>query len=152
MGRKTRYGLVILLFGAWFAVGCGDIPTCLDVETSLVKINFVDANGKARAITLTALQAINNPEGFPEYADSTLSRLVVPLNPGDTTTTFILQQAAQTDTIGLSYTVKAILISPECGLDAAFDKLDTTFTTFKKLKILSPTIHEEVTVNIEITL
>ena len=152
MGNKGWHRLAILIMGIGFTFGCGDIPTCLDVETSLVKINFVDTNGKAKNIALTSLRAVNNPDGFPEFTDSTLNKLTVPLNPGDTVTTFILEQASQTDTIGLKYSVKAILISPECGLDAAFDQLDTTFTTFAILKIKDRAIHEEVTVNLEITL
>jgi hypothetical protein len=48
--------------------------------------------------------------------------------------------------------VVAKLISPECGLDAAFDKMDTTFTSFMNLEILERLIHEDITTNIEITL
>ena len=141
-----------IIFGLALALSCGDIPTCLDTETSLVKINFIDSVGKAKDIILNSLKAIDNEDGFPEYANDTLSVLTLPLNPGDTVTTFILDQTTGIDTIGLSYTVTAILISPECGLDAAFDKLDTTFTTYNKLEILNQSIHEDVTVNLEITL
>ena len=133
-------------------LSCGDVPTCVDIETSFVKIEFVDTDGMAKDIFLTKLSAIGNEDGFPEYDDDTTSTLNLPLNPGATTTTFILQQTTGTDTIGLSYDVVAILISPECGLDAAFSDLDTTFTSYTNLEILESTIHKDVDTNIEITL
>jgi uncharacterized protein DUF6452 len=143
---------LVLIMSLGLILSCGDIPTCVDTDTSLVKIKFVDNTGTATNMFLTKLSAIGNENGFPEYDNDTLSGLILPLNPGAVTTTFIFEQTTGTDTVGLSYTVVAKLISPECGLDAFFDKLDTTFTSFNKLEILERIIHEEVTTNIEITL
>jgi hypothetical protein len=148
-----KFGSKLLIISAIALVlSCGDIPTCVDTETSLVKLSFVDVDGEAKSITLTSLKAIDNEDGFPEYADSIFSSINLPLNPGSYTSTFILEQAGVIDTLGLTYDVVAKLISPECGLDASFSKLDTTFTTYDKLNILQTAIHEDVTVNIEITL
>ena len=134
-------------------LSCGDIPTCLDIETSLVKIKFIDIEGNAKEIFLAKLSAIGNEDGFPEYGNDTLNSISLPLNPGALTTTFLIEQTSGSiDTIGLSYTVVAKLISPECGLDAAFDDMDTTFTSFNNLEILESIIHEDITTNIEITL
>jgi len=108
--------------------------------------------GNAKNITLTSLKAIGNEDGYAEYADTTLGIFSLALNPTATNTTFIFKQASQIDTLGLSYSVTAKLISPECGLDASFDNLDTTFTTFEKVEILKSLIHKDVTKNIEITL
>jgi len=141
-----------IIIGLSFFFSCGDIPTCLDTETSLVKVSFIDSDGKDKNITLISLKAIGNEEGFPEYADSTLNKLALPLNPSASITTFILEQATNTDTLELHYTVVAKLISPECGLDAAFDKLSVDYTTYKNLVVLEKIIHEDITVNIEITL
>lgn len=143
---------IVVLLGLGLILSCGDIPTCLDTETSLVKIKFIDTEGKAKDIILTKLKAIGNEDGFPEYNDSTLNSISLPLNPGALTTTFILEQTTGTDTIGLSYTVVAKLISPECGLDASFSDMDTTFTSYKSLEILDRTIHKDIITNIEITL
>ncbi len=151
MRYKPWYNWLVII-SINLILSCGDIPTCLDKETSLVKIKFIDDTGAATNITLLSLKAINNELGFTEYSDSTLKILSLPLNPGATTTTFILEQENVTDTLALAYSVKAKLISPECGLDAAFDKLDTAFTTYDKLRILNKSILEDVTVNIEITL
>lgn len=133
-------------------ISCGDIPTCLDTETSLVKVDFVDSNGVAKDITLLSLHAIGNDDGFPEYADTTLNKLVLPLNPASTLTTFILARTNITDTLELKYSVVAKLISPECGLDASFDKLNIGNTTFIMLEVLENQIHEDIITNIEITL
>lgn len=140
----------MICFG-WI-IGCGDIPTCVDGDTSLVKIKFVDENGSSKNIFITKLKAIGNENGFPEHDGDTLSSLSLPLNPGAYTTTFILEQTTGTDTIGLSYNVVAKLISPECGLDASFSKLDTTFVTYNALIILDRNIHEDIATNLEITL
>jgi len=142
----------VLLIGLGLALGCGDIPTCVDTETSLVKIKFLDTDGSAKNIFITKLKAVGNEDGFPEYDNDTLSSISLPLNPGALATTFIFEQTSGTDTIGLSYTVVARLISPECGLDAAFDNMDTTSTSFNILEILESRIHEDITTNIEITL
>ena len=134
-------------------LSCGDIPTCLDIDTSLVKIKFIDIEGNAKEIFLTKLSAIGNEDGFPEYGNDTLNSVNLPLNPGALTTIFLIEQTSGSiDTIGLSYTVVAKLISPECGLDTAFDDMDTTFTSFNNLEILESIIHEDITTNIEITL
>lgn len=148
--NSRYYWLAIMILS--LISSCGDIPTCLDVETSLVKINFIDESGTEKPITLRSLTAIGNEMGFLEYADTTLSNFQLSLNPGSTTTTFILEQETVTDTLALTYEVIAKLISPECGLDAAFTKLDTAFTTYNQLEIVNMSIHKEVTVNIEITL
>lgn len=143
----------VLLIGLGLGWSCGDIPTCVDTETNKVKVKFLDTDGSAKEIYLTKLWAIGNENGFPEYDDDTLSSIDLSLNPGAITTTFILEQTSGTiDTIGLSYSVVARLISPECGLDAAFDDMDTTFTTYNKLEILDSRIHEDIITNIEITL
>lgn len=142
----------VLIIGLGLILSCGDIPTCLDTETNLIKVKFIDADGNAKDIFITKLSAIGNENGFPEFDNDTLSSISLPLNPGALTTTFIFEQTTGTDSIGLSYTVVAILISPECGLDAAFDNMDTTFTSFDKLEILQSIIHEDIITNIEITL
>jgi hypothetical protein len=134
-----------------YLISCGDEPTCVDTDTSLIKIAFLGEDGKAKNIIINSLTAIGNEAGFPEFTNDTTSRISLPLNPGARNTTFILFQPTKTDTIGLSYDVVAKLISPECGLDASFSKLDTTFTTFTKLVIVESIIDDAVTTNIEIT-
>lgn len=141
-----------MIIGLGLILSCGDIPTCLDTESNLVKIKFLDDEGNPKDIFITNLSAIGNENGFPEFDNDTLSSISLSLNPGAFTTTFIFEQTTGTDTIGLSYTVVAKLISPECGLDAVFDDMDTTFTSFKKLEILQSIIHEDIITNIEITL
>ena len=143
----------VAIIGLGLVLSCGDVPTCLDIETSLVKIKFIDTDGNTKDIFLAKLKAIGNDNGFPEYDNDTLNSISLPLNPGALTTTFIFEQTSGgIDTIGLSYTVVAKLISPECGLDAGFDDMDTTFTSFNKLEILENIIHEDIITNIEITL
>jgi hypothetical protein len=150
--RDKWWNKWVLIFSLGLVLSCGDIPTCLDIETNLVKIKFIDSEGNAKDIFLTKLSAIGNEDGFPEYDGDTLSSINLPLNPGALTSTFIFEQATGADTIGLSYTVVAKLISPECGLDASFDNMDTTFTSYKNLEILESIIHEDIITNIEITL
>jgi len=147
-----RWHRWVLIFSLSLILSCGDIPTCVDTDTSLVKIKFVDDTGAGKNIILTKLSAIGNESGFPEYDNDTLSSISLPLNPGTLTTTFIFAQKTGNDTLGLSYTVVAKLISPECGLDAFFDNMDTTFTSFNNLRILERIIHEDITTNIEVTL
>lgn len=150
--KRSRWNGLLIIFGLLAATSCGDDPTCVDTATNLVKVNFVDSSGEAKDVFLTSLKAIGNEDGFPDIDNDTLSQISLSLNPGDNTTTFILEQSTGTDTLGLSYDVVVKLISPECGLDATFDKLDTTFTTYNTLQILNKSIHQDVLVNIEITL
>ncbi len=150
--RKKSWQKWILLIGIGLVLSCGDVPTCVDTETNRIKIDFIDADGNATDIFLIKLKAIGNEDGFPEYDDDTLSSISLSLNPGALTTTFIFEQTASIDSLGLSYSVVAKLISPECGLDAAFDNMDTTFTSFNNLIILESIIHEDILTNIEITL
>lgn len=149
--KSIFHSLFIVVIGLLIFSACGDEATCVDRETSLVKIDFVDEDGLAKDIILNSLSSEGSNDGFPEYQDDTLSRLVLPLNPGSRTSTFILTQPTRTDTIGLSYDVVAQLISPECGLDAAFSNLDTTHISFEKVVIISGIINEQIPTNIEIT-
>lgn len=148
---KANLHYFFLLIIGILASSCGDDATCLDRDTSIVKIKFIDEDGADKDIILIALRAIDNENGFPEYEQDTLSRLSLPLNPGSRTTTFLLDRAEGTDTLGLSYDVVAQLISPECGLDAAFSNLDTTNVSFEQVNIVSSIINEEIITNIEIT-
>lgn len=145
-----RFFCVVLISIVLFA-SCGERPTCVETDTSLAKIRFLGEDGKAKEIVINSLRAINNEDGFPEFTNDTTSNLALPLNPGATTTTFILEQPDRTDTIGLKYSVVARLITAECGLDASFSNLDTTSTTYKTLVIVQNQIHQDVTTNIEIT-
>ena len=149
--KSVLRSFIILLSGLIVLSSCGDEPTCVDRDTSLVKIDFVGEDGLAKDIIINSLSAIGKNDGFPEYQDDTLSTLVLPLNPGARSTTFILNRPTSIDTIGLSYDVVAQLISPECGLDAAFSKLDTTRITFPAAVIISRIINEQIASNIEIT-
>ncbi len=54
----------VLIIGLGLILSCGDIPTCLDTETNLVKVKFIDADGNAKDIYLTKLSAIGNEDGF----------------------------------------------------------------------------------------
>ena len=132
-------------------ISCGDTPTCLPTETNLVKIAFVDDAGIARQTTFS-LRAIDYNDLFLDYTDTTLSKLVLPLNPTSNSTTLVIDHDGISDTLGLKYIVIQKLISPECGLDIGLSDLDTTFTTFDNLKIVERIIFEDVTTNIEITL
>jgi hypothetical protein len=149
--KSVLRSFFIILSGLLVLSSCGDEPTCVDRDTSLVKIDFVGEDGLEKAIIINSLSAIGENDGFPEYQDDTLSTLILPLNPGARSTTFILNQPTSIDTIGLSYDVVAQLISPECGLDAAFSKLDTTRITFPAAVIISSLINEQIETNIEIT-
>lgn len=100
---------------------------------------------------ISAIWAAEDSTVLPDYENDTLSSISLPLNPVWETTTYIFQQPNRQDTLGLSYSVVAKLISPECGLDAAYDNLDTTMVTFENFSVIEWTIHQDITVNFEIT-
>lgn len=149
--KAFRHIFLLAFSGLLLFTACGDQATCVDRDTSLVKIKFIGEDGLAKDIIINSLDAIGDHNGFPEYNDDTLSTLVLPLNPASRTTTFILNRPDTTDTIGFSYDVVAQLISPECGLDAAFSNLDTTQVTFANTVIVSKIINEQISTNLEIT-
>ncbi|MEN8248995.1 MAG: DUF6452 family protein [Bacteroidota bacterium] len=142
---------ILAIFNLGLILNCGDVPTCIPTESNLVKIAFLDDEGKSKPLTFT-LRALDREDLFLDYTDTTLSKLVLPLNGSSNTTTFVIDHDAISDTLGLSYDVVAQLISPECGLEIALSELDTTSTTFENLRILENIIHEDVNTNIEITL
>ena len=149
--KSFLQGIFLVITVVFVFSSCGDEATCVDRETSLVKINFIGEDGQDKDIILYSLSSPGNNDGFPEYEDDTLSRLVLPLNPGSRSVTFILDRPTGKDTIGLSYEVVAQLISPECGLDAAFSKLKISQNTFPEAMIVSDIINEQIQTNIEIT-
>ena len=149
--KAFRHFFSLAITGLILLSSCGDEATCVDRDTSLVKIDFIGQDGLAKDITLNSVSAIGDNDGFPDLRDTTVNSLALPLNPAARTATFILYRTDTTDTIGFSYDVVAQLISPECGLDAAFSKLDTTRVTFANTVILSRIINEQISTNLEIT-
>ena len=130
---------------------CGDDPTCVDRDSSIIKIDFLGDDGLAKDISILSISAPGNNDGFPELRDTTLNKLQLPLNPAAKTSTFIIEHENGSDTIGFKYNVVAQLISPECGLDATFSNLDTTLVTFPQAIIISDIINVQIPTNIEIT-
>jgi|GEM_PF-3450695 len=150
--RKLTAILTLLIIFLLLVLGCADDPTCLEDSTDLVKIAFVDSVGTAKSVVFKEIDAIESPGAFPEYADSTLTTAILPLKADINQLTLLFRQDTITDTLALSYHASFKLLAPECGLYPEFQQLDTLFTTFSSLKIISRTIHPDIDVNIQISL
>lgn len=131
-------------------VSCGDDPTCISDNTSLVKIRFSDSVGVAKNIILTKVSTVANPDVYTQYDNNTLNSLVLAMNSASQNTTVIFETPTGNDTLDLIYKVTPIFISAECGIDMSFSALDTLSSTFDELEIKETIFHEDITLNIEI--
>ena len=131
-------------------MSCADEATCIDNNTSLIKIHFVDTAGTDKPIILNRLIAIGNEDGFPQYDNDTTSSLFIAMNPELNYTTLIFEMPTGKDTLALSYQVTPTFVSSFCGIDFSFAALDTISTTFDELEIVDTNFNIPTSTNIEI--
>ncbi len=100
---------------AWVAVGCLDEPDCYLLNNHLVGIAFrkIEPN-EADTLAVTGFGTLTPPLRFSN--DTTLTRLILPLNYFQDETTFFFDESETVRRVlRLSYVSQAQFVSDKCG-------------------------------------
>ena len=143
---------ILLLLGL---AACENEESCVTSNSNEVKFIFYkidDTTALVEDNVLIKTVQLSDDRGF-RYEDDSIfrPRYAVPLDPTDTTASFIFTFADGSQrTIALRYDREQSLISPECGPDQRYFNLDTLFENFDSLRLINREVGKFDGANIEI--
>lgn len=128
--QKTGLWFLSLLFlGALW--GC-DETGCFTDRTNLFVVEFYDATGAN--LQQVGFASVHNADSTLIFAaQDTTGRLVLALDPVDTSSFFVLTSSLGQDTLWLRYNLRRRLLDPECGVEVIYSEMDTLKHTFDSL-------------------
>jgi hypothetical protein len=139
--------IIVLIF---LFTGCLNEPDCIVTSTNLVKINFKKDSKTAREILFTKINVSGLTKDF--YAGVKVSQVELPVSPEAEDATFIFNYEDRTDTIHVTYTRKAQIISAPCGAYTNYGDLFVSESSFEIFKITSNQLLINATSNLEVFL
>jgi len=129
---------------AWFVLfatmtaGCLDEPDCYQLNNYLVGISFRKlADSKTDTVAFTRFGVVEPALLFSN--DTTVSRLVLPLNYFKDETTYFFETATGTRTLQLGYVSQAQFVSENCGEKFVLSKLRVLQNSFDSVRLVSDT-------------
>ncbi|MGB5314932.1 MAG: DUF6452 family protein [Robiginitalea sp.] len=134
--RISSFALACIL-GAGALSGCEKDDICVDGDTPLLIIKFLDDENPDNAKNVNQLRVLGlgKDEAVDTFLDrSTLDSIAIPLQPGETQTTFILIQDSEDeeemeignpDTVRFDYATREVFISRACGFVAQYENLES---------------------------
>lgn len=144
MARFFPLGLILIIFSS-----CLNEPDCIITATNNVSIALMRLKSDT-SVLIDSIQVSGTSAVFHE-GDS-VSELVVPVDPGQLTATFRFYYNFTMDSIRLSYTRKAQMISPACGAFTHFQDLTVLSTSFSDLTVGDPQLSTNAGTNLIIRL
>jgi hypothetical protein len=144
MARFFPLGLILFIFSS-----CLNEPDCIVTATNYVSISLVHLESDT-AVLFDSILVSGTPSLYHE-GDS-VSSLEVPVDPNQLTSTFRFYYNSTMDSIRVSYSRKAQLISPACGAFTQFQDLSILSTSFGDLKVVDPQLSTSAEANLTIKL
>ena len=136
-----RY-LFIILFSA-LATGCFNQGDCLITATNLMQVKFLKKSDRS-SLKLKFSSVTISGTATVKYENEEISTILLPVNPGEGTTTFTLNYdsiAADnsivpvTSMIKVSYSQKSKILSVDCGAFTYFTELAIVDTSYNESQI-----------------
>lgn len=126
---KLYWITVAALFCSLAFLGC-DTTDCITFNTRVVIVDFLDsATEDPINRDFNWISAIDSELFF--YTDTTLSKVLLPINTETGRTTFLFGNTDNTiDTLEVEYRKTERLISEDCGFDFEFKGIKIIYTTF----------------------
>ena len=128
--------------------GCLNEPDCIITSTNLVKISFKKDSKTAREITFTKINVTGLANDL--YVQQKATSVQLPVQPEDTKSTFTFYFEGRTETMLLTYSKQAEVISASCGAFTNYSDLFVAQTTFDSLKITNKQLLINATSNLEV--
>lgn len=116
---------------------CYDQGDCILTSSNLVRIDFYDSKATANAKNITYDSALVLPTNYLFFYDSTrapasVSAILLPVDPTESETTFIMFYDKKVDTLVFSYTTQSKVLAPDCGTFSYQNDLTIVKSTFPK--------------------
>lgn len=128
--------------------GCLDEQDCIITSTNLVKINFKTDSKTARVISFTKINVSGLTRDF--YAGASVSSVQLPVSPDDNEATFTFEFEGRTETIHLTYSRQAVVISPSCGAFTNYSGLSVPESSFELFTITNKQLLINAASNLEV--
>jgi Family of unknown function (DUF6452) len=145
---------VFLIFSLVLLVSCFNQGDCLITSTNLIKISFQKKlDGTTKLTTFLHVQAVtdNVTFDFPTLENTPVQLIALPLDPDNTTTTFVFQTSdSLTYRMTVGYNQYTKIISTDCGAFLFFKDLSVTGTTFDSTKVINRQLLKSVANNLEV--
>lgn len=127
---------------------CLNEPDCIITSTNLVKINFKVNSKTARVVNFTKITVSGLEKDF--YVEAQLSSVQLPVEPEANESTFTFYFENRIETIHLTYTRQAEVISANCGAYTNYAGLAIPESTFELFNITNKELLIDATSNIEV--
>jgi hypothetical protein len=150
-----NYSRILFLVLSLLAASCVSVEVCEEeYESNLVARFKTMKEGVAADTTVNALSLYGIREGKSDsllYNGLPASGFLVPLDPNEGLSSFVLQIDTLTDTLHVYYEHEAYLISYTCGFASLFtlDQLDTSSGLIQNDSIINDMIDAEYDENEE---
>jgi hypothetical protein len=111
---------------------CYDKGDCILTSSNLVRIDFFSSQATATAKTIVFDSALVLPPAFlfKDTASVSVSSLLLPVDPTESQTQFIIFHDKKVDTLVVSYTTQSQVLSPDCGTFSYQNDLTILYSTF----------------------
>jgi hypothetical protein len=116
------------------AVSCLNEPDCYQLNNNTVVIYFKILGGGSDQVQITSIQS---PDTDSIFAASTLSKVVLPLNPITEETLYTLQSTDFTKTLLFGYKRQAQFVSEACGERYYFQSLEVLNHDFDSVRVVN---------------
>lgn len=144
MKTIVYFVLFLLLFGA-----CLDEPDCFGLNNNIIGISYRNLNaGDTTTLRLTGLSAEGTEVVF--LGDTAVSKVYLPLNYFENTTTFFFHQKDTVRKLVLTYNAKAQFVSAACGERFVLSELAIADHQFDSLRLVDARPGKGNVTNIEI--
>lgn len=126
--------------GFWFvlliaaASSCLNEPDCYRLNNNIIAISFKKKeDGAASTVTFVSIKG----EGALMQFAATGSKVYLPLNYFQNTSSFYFEQSTRTDTINLQYLAQAQYVSSDCGVRYVLSDLAIVDHTFDSVRLVT---------------
>lgn len=124
-----KYLLIGLL--AVISFGCFDQGDCLITATNLMQVKLLTKIDRKENIIKFSSVTVSGSTSIL-YKDQETGMLLLPVNPGQGSTTFTLNYGTTASTITVTYSEETKIISVDCGAFTYYKDLQITNTNFEE--------------------
>jgi hypothetical protein len=129
--KKTGLFTFVLII----AVSCLNEPDCYQLNNDTAVIYFRIIGGGSDAFQLTSIVSPESDSTF--YGDTTLSMIILPLNPKTEETHYTLHGPDGENTLLFGYQRQVQFVSAECGERYYFQNLDVLEHDFDSVRVVN---------------
>lgn len=134
-----------LVTGSFILAGilaaCDPEEACVSSSTNVIRLGFyvTDEKGvvKAGPFTFSSVKVLRSDSAYFEPNPAGAASISLALDPAADSTTFIFKHDKNTDSLVISYNRDFRIISPECGVEIKFNRLQVAGHSFDSVQLIA---------------